>query len=60
MKKVTSSFARNFVRRRCTDVGNGTEESVEVLCDKVESVKGFCYVEDRLNVSGGCKTAVTS
>ena len=60
MKKVISSSARHFVCRRCTDVGDGTEESVEVLCDEVETVKGFCYLGDRLNASGGCETAVTS
>ena len=32
---------------------------MEVLCDKVESVRGFCYLGDKLNVSGGCETAVT-
>ena len=60
MKKVTCSFARDFVCRRCTDVGDGSEEPVGVLCDKVETVKGFCYLGDRLNASGGCETAVTS
>ena len=60
MKKVTCSSARNFVCRRCTDVGDGTEEPVEVLCNEVETVKGFCYLGDRLNASGGCKTAMTS
>ena len=33
---------------------------MEVLCDEVEIVKEFCYLEDRLNASGGCETAVTS
>ena len=42
MKKVTCSSARAFVCRRCTDVGDGTEKPVEVLCDEVETVKGFC------------------
>ena len=60
MKKVTCSSARDFVCRRSTDVGDGTKEPVEVLCDEVETVKGFCYLGDRLNASGGCKTAVTS
>ena len=40
MKKVTCNSARDFVCRRCTDVGDGTEEPVEVLCE-VETVKGF-------------------
>ena len=59
MKKVICSSAKHFDCRRCTDVGNDTEEPVEVLCDEVEAVKGFCYLGDRLNASGGCETAVT-
>ena len=60
MKKVTCSSVRHFVCRRCTDVGDDTEEPVEVLCDEVETVKGFCYLGDRLNASYGYETAVTS
>ena len=60
MKKVTCSSARDFVCRRCTDVGDGMEEPLEVLCDEVETVKGFCYFGDRLIAGGGCETAVTS
>ena len=60
MKKVTCSSARHFVCRRCTDVGDGTKEPVEVLCDEVETVKGFCYLKDWSNASGGYETAVTS
>ena len=41
-------------------LGDGTEEPVEVLCDEEENVKGFCYLGDRLNASGGCETTVTS
>ena len=33
---------------------------MEVLRDKVETVKGVCYLEDRLNASGGCEIAMTS
>ena len=58
-EKATYSSARHFVCRRCTDVGDDTEEPVEVLCDEVETAKGFCYLGDRLNASGGCETAVT-
>ena len=60
MKKVTRSSARHFVCRKCTDVGDGTEKPVELLCDKVETVKGFWYLGDRLHVSAGCETEVTS
>ena len=60
MKKVTCSSARHFVCRRCTDVGDGTEEPVEVLSDEVKTVKGFRYLGNRLNARVGCETAVTS
>ena len=60
MKKVNRSSARDLGCRRCTDVRDGTEEPVVVLCDEVETVKGFCYLGDRLNASDGCETAVTS
>ena len=60
MKKVICSSARHFVCRRCIDVGDGTEAPVEALCDEVETVKGFCYLGNRLNVSDGCETAVTA
>ena len=35
MKKVTCSSARHCVCKRCIDVGDGTEEPVQVLCDEV-------------------------
>ena len=61
-KKVTRSFTTHFVCRKCTAVGDGTENSVQVLRDEVETVslKGFCYLGDRLNASDGCEAAVTS
>ena len=60
MKKVTCSSARRFVCRRYTDIGNDTKEPVEVSCNEVETTKGFCYLKDKLNASGGCETAMTS
>ena len=33
---------------------------MEILCDEVETVKGFCYVGDELNASGGCEITLTS
>ena len=30
------------------------------FCDKVETVNGFCNVQDQLYASGGCEVAVTS
>ena len=32
----------------------------EVMCDKEQTVKRFCYLPDRLNASGGCEAAVTA
>ena len=34
--------------------------SIEKLCDEVETVNGFCYLGDKLNASGGCEAAVTA
>ena len=59
-KKVSSSFAQQFICRRCEDIVDGKEEPVEVLCDEVKTVKGFCYLGDTLNASGGCETAVNA
>ena len=30
------------------------------LCEEVETVRGFCYLGDRLNAGGGCDAAVTA
>ena len=60
MKKVTCSSAGHFVFRRCTQVEDSTKEPARtVLCDEVETMKGFYYFGNRLNASGGCETAVT-
>ena len=60
LKKVTISSARLFVCENCKNPSVGAEGSVEELCDKVETVKGFYYLGDRLNASGGCENAVTA
>ena len=36
-------------------VDDGLVEPVEELCEEVETVRGFCYLWDRVNASGGCK-----
>ena len=59
MKKVSTTIAQGFICSRC----RSREEmvmSVEKLCDGVENVKGFCYLGDRLNASGGSESAVTA
>ena len=38
----------------------GTVNSIEKLCDEMETANGFCYLGDRLNASGGCEVAVTA
>ena len=35
-------------------------DSVEELCEEVETVRGFCYLGDRVNAGSGCETAVTA
>ena len=38
----------------------GTVDSIEKLCNEMETVNRFCYLGDRLKCSGGCKAAVTA
>jgi len=37
-----------------------TVEMEEKLCDGIETVKGFCYLGDRLNATGGSEVDVTA
>ena len=50
----------HFVCSKCKEIMEGTMDSIENLCDEVETVNGFCYLEDRLNASGGCEATVTA
>ena len=34
IKKVTCSFARHFIYKRCKDIGEGKKEPAEVLCNE--------------------------
>ena len=54
MKKISSGSARDLICR-CKHLREGKEESVEISCDKIENLKGFCYLGDRLNARGGCE-----
>ena len=58
--RATARLAMHFVCLKCRGIMEGTVDSIEKMCDEVETVNGFCYLEDRLNASGGCKAAVTS
>ena len=61
LKKVAPSATRFSVCSKCEKgAGAGAEEQQEVMCDEVETVKGFCYLGNRLNASGGCEAAVTA
>ena len=61
LKKVTTSAARFLVCSKCNKATSGVGEVQQnIMCDEVETVKGFCYLGDRLNASGGCAAAVTA
>ena len=50
----------HFVCLRCKEIMKGTVDLIEKLCNEVETVNGFYYLEDKLNASGGCEAAVTT
>ena len=60
VKWVTLRLGRDFVCGRCKKEADGFMDSVEELCAEVETVRGFCYLEDRVKTSGGCEAAVTA
>ena len=49
VKRVTSRLGRDFVCGRCKKQANGLVEPVQELCEEVETVRGFCYLGDRVN-----------
>ena len=60
MKRITARLAMHFVWSKYKAIMERTVDSIEKLCDKVETVNGFCYWGDRLNASGGFEAAVTT
>ena len=50
----------HFVCLKCKGIMERTMDSIEKLCDEVETVNGFCCLGDRLNASGSCVAAVTA
>ena len=62
MKRVTLTLAKDFVCELCVYTKEGVVEPGEELSffDRVDFVKSFCYLGDRLNVSGGSEEAVTA
>ena len=45
---------------RCKKQVDSFVKMVEELCEEVETVRGFCYLGNRVNASGGCEAAVTA
>ena len=60
IKRPTDRWTMHFVCSKCKGIMEGTMDSIEKLCDEVETVNGFCYLRDRLNATGGCEAAVTA
>ena len=44
VKRVTLRLGRDFVCGRCKKQADGLMDSVEELCEEVETVRGFCYL----------------
>ena len=44
IKRVTARLAMHFVCSRFRRIMEGTVDSIEKLCDEVETVNGFCYL----------------
>ena len=59
VKRVTLRLGRDFVCGRCKKEAEFMD-SVEEVCEEVETVRGFCYLGDRVNAGGGCEAAVTA
>ena len=61
VKRVTPSLGRDFVCGRCKkQVDDGLVEQLGELCEEVETVRGFCFLGDRVNASDDCEAAVTA
>ena len=61
VEESNSKCGKIFVCSKCEKVTNGVEKvQQDVMCGKVETMKGFCNLGNRLNFSGGCEAAVTA
>ena len=60
VKRVTLRLGRDFVCGRCKKQADEFMDSVEELCEEVETERGFCYLGDKVNGGGGCEAAVTA
>ena len=57
---MTQRLEGDFVCRSSKNQVDGLVDPVEELCEEVDSVRVFCYLDDRVNASGGCEAAVTA
>jgi len=60
IKRVTPRLANKFACAWCRKVLERVMEPVKKLCDEVATVNLFCYLDGKLNASGGCEIAVTA
>ena len=60
IKRATARLAMHFVCLKCIGIIEGMVDSIEKLCNEVETVNGFCYLGDKLNASDGCEAAITA
>ena len=57
---MTQKFSINFTCSKCEgNIGEAVEQE-EKLCHKVETVREFTYLGDRVSAVGGCEAAVTA
>ena len=60
VKRVTLRLGRDFECGRCKKQADGFMNSVKELYEEVKTVRGFCYLGDKVNAGGGCEAAVTA
>ena len=59
MKQITVYLVKAFVNKKRRGSVENLKKRLEKLCDSVETVNKFSYLDDRLNTTGGFETAVT-
>ena len=59
VKSETPKFSRNLISRK-SDGKLETVEQEETLCDEVETVKEFTYLDDSVRAGRVCEATVTA
>ena len=59
-KEGDPKIGKRFCVWKMQAVHDGLVEPVEVMCEEVETMRGFCCLKDSVNASGGCEAAVTA